>query len=74
MTRIVFEGWNPAFQKVAFTNMLRAEAHLSLKEAKECTDQLLRNMRVDVDVASCDATELVAKARTLGAHARIQPR
>jgi hypothetical protein len=73
MTRIAIVGWRPGFQKVPFTTLLQADAHLSLKQAKACTDRVLENVAVTFDISSPDeADEFVRKAESLGAQARIE--
>ena len=72
MTRIVIVGWRPVFRKVQFTKVLQDDAHLSLKEAKSCTDRVLENVPVTLDILTQDADNFVRKAQSLGAEVRIE--
>jgi hypothetical protein len=48
--KIVLSGWNPGFDKVGLTKLLRARPEYSLSRAKACTDAILGGQSVTIEV------------------------
>jgi hypothetical protein len=69
---VVLKGWNPGFNKVGLTKLVEASAHLSLSEAKLCTDRLLDGAEVEVELLDAQAAEsFAAEATKLGAIVQV---
>lgn len=64
---ITVTGWKPGFNKVQFNKLLRSHASLSLSEAKDKVDLLLKGGEVKVPVAQELEAEFCEKAKELGA-------
>ena len=72
MRKIIFEGCNVGMKKISFTKMLKANSHLSLKEAKSVNDRLLNNKVVGVEFENEDiATLLLQESLKLGVKCRL---
>ncbi len=66
MTTVLISGWNPGFQKVTFTNLLKSELGLTLKPAKEVTDQILDGKPVELLVPEDRVESLLRTMSHLG--------
>jgi ribosomal protein L7/L12 len=67
MERVVLKDWSRGLRKVSLTKLLRSRGELSLGEAKNCTDRLLRGEEVAVEVSSSEeARQLADEASHLG--------
>jgi hypothetical protein len=73
MRILTFYGWHVGMQKVAFTQLLRAEAGLGLKEAHKSTMRILDEEEVRVEVPDERAARLLAEAEALGVKCRLEP-
>jgi hypothetical protein len=71
MKRIAIVGWNPGFQKIEFSMMLKREMGFSLSNAKAATDSILAGKRLELSVREKDYEGLVALVGTLGAKIAI---
>ena len=73
MREITFYGWQVGMQQVAFTQLLRAEAELGLKEAHESTMRVLDEQPVTLKVPDELAARLLGQAKALGVRCRLEP-
>jgi hypothetical protein len=64
---LTISGWKVGFQKVEFTKMLQCELGLSLSAAKDITDRVLANERIDLPLGNADPKRVVDAALELGA-------
>jgi hypothetical protein len=64
---LTISGWKVGFQKVEFTKMLQRELGLSLSAAKNITDRVLANERIDLPLGNADTKRVVDAALELGA-------
>jgi ribosomal protein L7/L12 len=64
--RIVLSGWNPGFNKVGLTKLLRAQLGHSLRRAKTVTDAVLEGQLVTVEVADGEAKKFINQINSLG--------
>lgn len=60
-------------QKVAFTQLLRAEAELGLKEAQAVMLSALEGQPVTLKVPDALAERLLVQARALGVRCHLEP-
>jgi len=74
MAIVEISNWQPGFQKVSCTKLLKASAGLDLADAKRITDGVLAGELQLVQVSSLSAAvELVAALQQLGASACVSP-
>jgi ribosomal protein L7/L12 len=74
MTHVEIVGWTPGFQKVACTQLLRADAGLGLAAAKAVTDGILAGHTQIVRMPSqADAEALATALNQIGASAHVAP-
>jgi hypothetical protein len=69
---IYLRGWEPGFNKVQFTQLMKVEVGVSLSAAKDLTDRLLAGETVIIWVNDLQRT--VDQARSLGAIVLDYPR
>ncbi|RYE25895.1 MAG: hypothetical protein EOP51_02365 [Sphingobacteriales bacterium] len=70
--RVIINGWQEGFGKVAMTKLQVEMLGLGLKEAKENVEAILEYEAVEIEVADLDiAKEFVEKSVELGAVATI---
>ena len=75
MPRVIITGWKPGLATISLTKLLRAEAGLSLKAAKESVDRCLEGERVSIPMPTDEAAERLAQqASDLGAVVEIERR
>jgi hypothetical protein len=67
MKTVIVSGWKPGFQKVKFTELLRAELGFSLSKAKAATDDVLDNHHVELHVPETECDRLGPRLSELGA-------
>jgi hypothetical protein len=72
MREITFYGWQVGMQKVAFTQLLRTEAELGLKEAQAATLRVLEEQPVTLRVPDALAARLLGQAKALGVRCRLE--
>lgn len=73
MRAITFYGWQVGMQQAAFTQLLRAEAELGLKEAHAAILRVLDEQPVTLNVPDALAERLLVQARALGVRCRLEP-
>ncbi len=73
MRDITFYGWQVGMQKVAFTQLLQAEAELGLKEAQAVMLRVLDEQPVTLRVPAALAERLLVQAQALGVRCRLEP-
>lgn len=73
MRDITFYGWQVGMQEVAFTQLLRAEAELGLKEAHAAMRRVLDEQPVTLKAPDALAERLLVQARALGVRCRLEP-
>ena len=73
MRDITFYGWQVGMQEVAFTQLLRVEAELSLKEAHAVMLRVLEEQPVTLKVPDALAERLLVQAKALGVRCRLEP-
>jgi hypothetical protein len=73
MRDITFYGWQVGMQQAAFTQLLRAEAELGLKEAQAVTLCVLDAQPVTLRVPAALAERLLVQAKALGVRCRLEP-
>jgi hypothetical protein len=73
MRNITFYGWQVGMQKVAFTQLLQAEAELGLKEAQAVMLSVLDEQPVVLRVPAALAERLLVQAQALGVRCRLEP-
>jgi hypothetical protein len=66
-TKLIIEGWNVGFNKVAFTKMLQHEFGFSLTAAKDMTDQVLERTPIAINVVSAEIKRISSLAEQMGA-------
>lgn len=72
MTKVVFNGSEPGFQKVAFNHMLRSRFGLTLSQAIDAVGLVLKRERLELSVTEPqEAVDLLQEATKLGAIGRI---
>ena len=65
-------SWEPGFNKVSLTKLIREYCVLSLKEAKEKTDALLDHKIVTLEIIESKvATDFVREATKLGVNCEL---
>jgi|HubBroStandDraft_6_1064221.scaffolds.fasta_scaffold506844_2 hypothetical protein len=69
---VYLRGWQPGFNKVAFTKLMQEEVGVSLQAAKNLTDRLVAGETVIVWVRDLSTT--INQARGLGAIVLDYPR
>jgi hypothetical protein len=69
---VYLRGWEPGFNKVEFTKLMKAEVGVGLSAAKNLTDRLLAGETIIIWV--CDLQRTIDQARTLGATVLDYPR
>ncbi len=72
MRKVAVLGWNPGFQKVQFTELLRGDFGYSLSKAKAATDAVLEQQRIELEVRDADCTRLLPQLDQLGAQAVLE--
>ena len=74
MTKVIFNGWQPGFQKVAFNKLLRSRCGLSLSQAIDAVDTVLNRESLELLVAEpAEAADLVHQGTKLGAIGQVVP-
>ena len=73
MRDITFYGWQVGMQQVAFTQLLRTEAELGLKEAQAVMLRVLDGQPVTLRVPAALAERLLVQAKALGVRCRLEP-
>ena len=73
MREVTFYGWQVGMQQVAFTQLLRTEAELGLKEAQTVTLLVLDEQPVTLKVPDALAERLLVEAKALGVRCRLEP-
>ncbi len=73
MRDITFYGWQVGMQKIAFTQLLRAEAEMGLKEAQAVMLRVLDQQPVTLRVPAELAERLLEQAKALGVRCRLEP-
>lgn len=76
MFKVVLTGWQPGLRKVALNRFLRAEAGMTLAQAKDSVDAVLNEWPVEIHAGSqAQAEYILAKIQRLGAigHIGIDP-
>jgi len=73
MRDITFYGWQVGMQQVAFTQLLRTEVELGLKEAQAVTQCVLDEQPVTMRVPAVLAERLLTQAKALGVRCRLEP-
>ena len=72
MTKVIFNGWQTGFQKVAFNKLLRSRFGLSLSQAIDAVGAVLRREPLEFSVAEpTEAADLLQEATKLGAIGQI---
>jgi hypothetical protein len=74
MRDITFYGWQVGMQQEAFTQLLRTEAELGLKEAKTVMLQVIDEQPVTLKAPDALAERLLVQAKALGVRCRLEPR
>jgi len=69
---VYLRGWQPGFNKVEFTKLMKAEVGVSLSAAKNLTDRLLAGETIIIWVKDLQRT--IDQARSLGATVLDYPR
>jgi hypothetical protein len=64
--KIVLCGWNPGFDKVGLTKLLRATPGFTLTSAKAATDTVLGNQSVTIEVSDSQGERIIGKLNSLG--------
>ncbi len=59
MRKVIFTGWNLGMKKISFTKMLKANSHLSLKEAKSINDGVLNGEIIEVEFENAEIAQLI---------------
>jgi ribosomal protein L7/L12 len=72
MKTLIVDGWNIGFQKIEFTKALRLAFGYSLTEAKNITDAVLKNQRIELRIDESKADELALHLSELGAKVHIE--
>jgi hypothetical protein len=72
MKRVVVFGWKLNFNKIGFTEFLRAEFGYSLTEAKGMTDGLLEGRSVVFEIAGDQLERVVSELDELRADYRVE--
>jgi hypothetical protein len=72
MRKITFYGWQVRMQQEAFTQLLRTEAELGLKEAHAVVLSVLEEQPVTLNVPDELAVRLLAEAKVLGVRCRLE--
>lgn len=68
MATLEIRGWREGFRKIACTHLLRDRAHLTLAEAKACTDRVLEGQLVTLSLPDSEiALRLAQELYELGA-------
>jgi hypothetical protein len=73
MRDITFYGWQVGMQQAAFTQLLRAEAELGLKEAQAVMLSALDEQPVTLKAPDALAERLLVQAKALGVRCRLEP-
>ena len=73
MRKITFYGWQMRMQQEAFTQLLRTEAELGLKEAHAVLLSVLEEQPVTLNVPDELAARLLVEAKALGVRCRLEP-
>lgn len=73
MRKITFYGWQVGMQKIPFSQLLRDEVGLSLKEAQAAMLRVLDKQPVTLHVPDELAARLLTQAMTLGVRCRLEP-
>jgi hypothetical protein len=73
MRHITFYGWQVGMQQEAFTQLLRTEAELGLKEAHASMLRVLEEQPVTLNVPDELAVRLLSEAKALGVRCRLEP-
>lgn len=74
MAEIHITGWRPGLQKVSMTRLIREQAEVSLKTAKEHTDSVLEKKTVILSIPDeKQAQKLAYELEQIGAVVEIMP-
>jgi hypothetical protein len=73
MRDITFYGWQVGMQKMAFTQLLRAEGELGIREAQAVLLRVLDEQPVTMRVPAVLAEHLLTQAKALGVRCRLEP-
>ncbi len=60
MSEIHIVGWRPGLEKIGMTRLLREQAGLRLKEAKDCTDRVLEGETIVLPMSDASQAEKLA--------------
>lgn len=66
MASILLKSWNPGFNKVGLTLLLREKLGYSLKQAKMLTDSVLNKQPVVIEVPDEYRAEVVQNLEQIG--------
>ncbi|NHZ94919.1 hypothetical protein [Massilia sp. CCM 8734] len=66
MGKIVLEGWNPGFNKIALNYLLRAQFGYSLASAKRLVDDILQNQRIELALPDAEMTDIKLALEAIG--------
>lgn len=73
MTELHIVGWREGLQKISMTRLLKEQAGLRLSEAKSCTDRVLENELVIIQILDADnARKLAEQLEHMGAIVKIK--
>jgi len=73
MRELTFYGWQVGMQQEAFTQLLRTEAELGLKEAHAAMLRVLDEQPVTLKAPDALAERLLVQAKALGVRCRLEP-
>lgn len=72
MKCIIFDGWEVGMKKISFYRRLKANSHLSLKEAKTVSDKLLNDEPIKIEFESEGVAEtIVNESKKIGVICRL---
>jgi len=72
MKMVIVSGWNPGFNKVKFTEILRNDLGYSLSDAKNATDAVLENRQVELRASDLEVEPVIEKLQAIGAKCSLQ--
>lgn len=72
MRKITFYGWQVGMQKIPFSQLLRDEVGLSLREAQAAMLHVLDEQPVTIQVPNELAARLLTQATALGVRCRLE--
>ena len=72
---VTLDGWLPGLQKISLTKLIRHFSTLDLARAKQCTDDILANRKVELTFQTQEqAGEFLSQAKSLGSLGYITER